>query len=167
MGKTGATLGTLFGKENLWWEQEKQRERQKQQQEEQEEQEKLNNARKKPNYVATQNTKPGPAYGQPHDPVDAYKESEDNIKGAIQSVSQAPGQPQQQGQPYVVKNRQLSGPKQFAAFMAEASQFASSHFQGDKLATFNKLTSQDKMRVMESHNPDNELYAISRDRRYR
>ena len=73
MGKVISTLGTLFGSENRWWEQEKQRERQKEQEKrrynmtqrmKQIEQQALQKAQQK---------QTGPAYSQAHDPNKEYK----------------------------------------------------------------------------------------------
>lgn len=136
MGKISSTLGTMFGKENKWWEEEKKREAERQRQ-------------------ITQ----GPAYTKPHNPNDAYKESQENVKNAIKSVSEGPGNntnvTTNQATPYVIKNRQLGSYE----FITEAEAFARDRWinSASKRALFRKLPAAEQARIMESQNPDNEL----------
>lgn len=167
MGKVISTLGTLFGSENRWWEQEKQREKQKEQEKrkynmtqrmKQIEQQALQKAQQK---------QTGPAYGQTHDPNKEYKETQANVLGAIASVSKQPGQtgvPKAQP-PYVVQNRDaVTNPSKVKAFTQEAKQWALKNLSVDKQDLFWQLSITDKIRVMESQNPDNELNYLSRGR---
>lgn len=165
MGKVIATLGTLLGSQNRWWEQEKQKEKQKEQERrknnlaqrmKQIEQQELQKAQQK---------QTGPAYGQTHDPNKEYKETQANVLGAIASVSKQPGQTEvpKTETPYVVKNRDaLTSPSKVEAFMQEANQWALKNLSVDKQDLFWRLRMADKIRVMESQNPDNELNYLSR-----
>lgn len=167
MGKVISTLGTLFGSENRWWEQEKQKEKQKEQERrkynmaqrmKQIEQEALQKAQQK---------QTGPAYGQTHDPNKEYKETQANVLGAIASVSKQPGQTgvSKVEQPYVVQNRDaITNPSKVNAFTQEAKQWALKNLSVDKQDLFWQLSITDKIRVMESQNPDNELNYLSRGR---
>lgn len=163
MGKVISTLGTLFGSENRWWEQEKQREKQKEQ-----ERRKYNLAqRMKQIEQKAQQKQTGPAYGQTHDPNKEYKETQANVLGAIASVSKQPGQtgvPKAQP-PYVVQNRDaVTNPSKVKAFTQEAKQWSLKNLSTDKQDLFWQLSIADKIRVMESQNPDNELNYLSRGR---
>ena len=167
MGKVISTLGTLFGSENRWWEQEKQREKQKEQERRQYnlaqrmkqiEQQALQKAQQK---------QTGPAYGQTHDPNKEYKETQANVLGAIASVSKQPGQTgvSKAEPPYVVQNRDaITNPSKVKAFTQEAKQWALKNLSVDKQDLFWQLSITDKIRVMESQNPDNELNYLSRGR---
>lgn len=167
MGKVISTLGTLFGSENRWWEQEKQKERQKEQEKrrynmaqrmKQIEQQALQKAQQK---------QTGPAYGQTHDPNKEYKETQANVLGAIASVSKQPGQTgvSKVEQPYVVQNRDaITNPSKVKAFTQEAKQWSLKNLSADKQDLFWQLSIADKIRVMESQNPDNELNYLSRGR---
>lgn len=167
MGKVISTLGTLFGSENRWWEQEKQREKQKEQERRQYnlaqrmkqiEQQALQKAQQK---------QTGPAYGQTHDPNKEYKETQANVLGAIASVSKQPGQTgvSKVEPPYVVQNRDaITNPSKVKAFTQEAKQWALKNLSVDKQDLFWQLSITDKIRVMESQNPDNELNYLSRGR---
>ena len=171
MGKFSATLGTLFGSENRWWEQEKQKEKQKEQERrkynlaqrmKQIEQEALQKAQQK-----AQQEQTGPAYGQTHDPNKEYKETQANVLGAIASVSKQPGQTgvSKAKPPYVVQNRDaITNPSKVNAFTQEAKQWALKNLSVDKQDLFWQLSITDKIRVMESQNPDNELNYLSRGR---
>ena len=163
MGKISATLGTLFGSDNRWWEQEKQREKQK-------EQEKRKNnlaQRMKQIEQQAQQKQTGPAYGQTHDPNKEYKETQDNVLGAIASVSKQPGQTDTSKvkPPYVVQNRDvITNAGKAEAFIQEARQWATNNLSVDKQRMFWQLSTADQIRVMESQNPDNELNYLSRGR---
>lgn len=171
MGKIISTLGTLFGSENRWWEQEKQREKQKEQERrryneaqrmKQIEQQALQKAQQK-----AQQKQTGPAYGQIHDPNKEYKETQANVLGAITSVSKQPGQTKELNvkPPYVVQNRDaITNPSKVKAFTQEAKQWSLKNLSADKQDLFWKLSTTDKIRVMESQNPDNELNYLSRGR---
>ena len=172
MGKVMSTLGTLFGSENRWWEQEKQKERQKEQEKRQynlaqrmkqiEQQ-----AQQKQIKQQAQQKQTGPAYGQTHDPNKEYKETQSNVLGAIASVSKQPGQTDvsKAKPPYVVQNRDaLTSPSKVKAFMQEARQWSLKNLSADKQDLFWQLPMADKIRVMESQNPDNELNYLSRGR---
>lgn len=164
MGKVISTLGTLFGSENRWWEQEKQREKQKEQERrrynmaqrmKQIEQQALQKAQQK---------QTGPAYGQTHDPNKEYKETQANVLGAIASVSKQPGVPKAKP-PYVVQNRDaVTNASKAKAFIQEARQWVTNNLSVDKQDLFWKLSTADQIRVMESQNPDNELNYLSRGR---
>ena len=167
MGKVISTLGTLFGSENRWWEQEKQKEKQKEQEKrrynmaqrmKQIEQQALQKAQQK---------QTGPAYSQAHDPNKEYKETQANVLGAITSVSKQPGQTGvlKAKPPYVVQNRDaVTNTDKVNAFTQEAKQWASKNLSADKQDLFWQLSITDKIRVMESQNPDNELNYLSRGR---
>ena len=161
MGKVISTLGTLFGSENRWWEQEKQKEKQKEQ-----ERRRYNLAQtmKKIEQQAQQK-QTGPAYGQTHDPNKEYKETQANVLGAIASVSKQPGQTgvSKAKPPYVVQNRDaVTNTDKVNAFTQEAKQWALKNLSVDKQDLFWQLSITDKIRVMESQNPDNELNYLSR-----
>ena len=167
MGKVISTLGTLFGSENRWWEQEKQKEKQKEQERRQYnlaqrmkqiEQQALQKAQQK---------QTGPAYGQTHDPNKEYKETQANVLGAIASVSKQPGQTgvSKVKPPYVVQNRDaVTNASKANAFIQEARQWATNNLSVDKQDLFWQLSTADQIRVMESQNPDNELNYLSRGR---
>ena len=167
MGKVTSTLGTLFGSENRWWEQEKQREKQKEQERrrynmaqrmKQIEQQALQKAQQK---------QTGPAYGQTHDPNKEYKETQANVLGAIASVSKQPGQTKELKvkPPYVVQNRDAAtNASKAKAFIQEARQWVTNNLSVDKQDLFWQLSTADQIRVMESQNPDNELNYLSRGR---
>ena len=167
MGKISATLGTLFGSENRWWEQEKQKEKQKEQERRQYnlaqrmkqiEQQALQKAQQK---------QTGPAYGQTHDPNKEYKETQANVLGAIASVSKQPGQTDtsKAKPPYVVQNRDaVTNASKAKAFIQEARQWVTNNLSADKQKMFWQLSTADQIRVMESQNPDNELNYLSRGR---
>ena len=167
MGKISATLGTLFGSENRWWEQEKQKEKQKEQERRQYnlaqrmkqiEQQALQKAQQK---------QTGPAYGQTHDPNKEYKETQANVLGAIASVSKQPGQTDtsKAKPPYVVQNRDaVTNASKAKAFIQEARQWVTNNLSVDKQKMFWQLSTADQIRVMESQNPDNELNYLSRGR---
>ena len=167
MGKVISTLGTLFGSENRWWEQEKQKEKQKEQERrrynmaqrmKQIEQQALQKAQQK---------QTGPAYGQTHDPNKEYKETQANVLGAIASVSKQPGQTgvSKVKPPYVVQNRDaVTNASKAKAFIQEARQWATNNLSVDKQDLFWQLSTADQIRVMESQNPDNELNYLSRGR---
>ena len=167
MGKFSATLGTLFGSENRWWEQEKQKEKQKEQERrrynlaqrmKQIEQQELQKAQQK---------QTGPAYGQTHDPNKEYKETQANVLGAIASVSKQPGQTgvSKAKPPYVVQNRDaVTNASKAKAFIQEARQWVTNNLSVDKQKMFWQLSTADQIRVMESQNPDNELNYLSRGR---
>ena len=165
MGKVISTLGTLFGSENRWWEQEKQKEKQKEQ-----ERRRYNLAQtmKKIEQQAQQKAQQkqtGPAYGQTHDPNKEYKETQANVLGAIASVSKQPGQTgvSKAKPPYVVQNRDaVTNTDKVNAFTQEAKQWALKNLSVDKQDLFWQLSITDKIRVMESQNPDNELNYLSR-----
>ena len=165
MGKVISTLGTLFGSENRWWEQEKQKEKQKEQ-----EKRRYNLAQtmKKIEQQAQQKAQQkqtGPAYGQTHDPNKEYKETQANVLGAIASVSKQPGQTgvSKAKPPYVVQNRDaVTNTDKVNAFTQEAKQWALKNLSVDKQDLFWQLSITDKIRVMESQNPDNELNYLSR-----
>ena len=163
MGKVTSTLGTLFGSENRWWEQEKQREKQKEQ-----ERRKYNMAqRMKQIEQQAQQKQTGPAYGQTHDPNKEYKETQANVLGAIASVSKQPGQTgvPKAKPPYVVQNRDaVTNASKAKAFIQEARQWATNNLSVDKQKMFWQLSTADQIRVMESQNPDNELNYLSRGR---
>ena len=163
MGKVTSTLGTLFGSENKWWEQEKQREKQKEQ-----ERRKYNMAqRMKQIEQQAQQKQTGPAYGQTHDPNKEYKETQANVLGAIASVSKQPGQTgvSKVKPPYVVQNRDaVTNAGKAEAFIQEARQWATNNLSVDKQRMFWQLSTADQIRVMESQNPDNELNYLSRGR---
>lgn len=167
MGKVISTLGTLFGSENRWWEQEKQREKQKEQ-----EKRKYNMAQRMKQIEQqalqkAQQKQTGPAYGQTHDPNKEYKETQANVLGAIASVSKQPGQTgvSKVEQPYVVQNRDaITNPSKVKAFTQEAKQWSLKNLSTDKQDLFWQLSIADKIRVMESQNPDNELNYLSRGR---
>lgn len=164
MGKVISTLGTLFGSENRWWEQEKQREKQKEQ-----ERRKYNMAQRMKQIEQqalqkAQQKQTGPAYGQTHDPNKEYKETQANVLGAIASVSKQPGVPKAKP-PYVVQNRDaITNPSKVKAFTQEAKQWSLKNLSTDKQDLFWQLSITDKIRVMESQNPDNELNYLSRGR---
>ena len=163
MGKVTSTLGTLFGSENRWWEQEKQREKQKEQ-----ERRKYNmTQRMKQIEQQAQQKQTGPAYGQTHDPNKEYKETQANVLGAIASVSKQPGQTgvPKAKPPYVVQNRDaVTNASKAKAFIQEARQWATNNLSVDKQKMFWQLSTADQIRVMESQNPDNELNYLSRGR---
>ena len=163
MGKITSTLGTLFGSENRWWEQEKQREKQKEQ-----ERRRYNMAqRMKQIEQQAQQKQTGPAYGQTHDPNKEYKETQANVLGAIASVSKQPGQTKELKvkPPYVVKNRDaITNASKAEAFIQEARQWVTNNLSVDKQRMFWQLSTADQIRVMESQNPDNELNYLSRGR---
>ena len=172
MGKVTSTLGTLFGSENRWWEQEKQREQQKEQ-----ERRKYNmaqrmkqieqQAQQKQIEQQAQQKQTGPAYGQTHDPNKEYKETQANVLGAIASVSKQPGQTgvSKVKPPYVVQNRDaITNASKAKAFIQEARQWATNNLSVDKQDLFWQLSTADQIRVMESQNPDNELNYLSRGR---
>ena len=163
MGKVTSTLGTLFGSENRWWEQEKQREKQKEQ-----ERRKYNMAqRMKQIEQQAQQKQTGPAYGQTHDPNKEYKETQANVLGAIASVSKQPGQTgvSKVKPPYVVQNRDaVTNASKAEAFIQEARQWVTNNLSVDKQKMFWQLSTADQIRVMESQNPDNELNYLSRGR---
>lgn len=172
MGKVTSTLGTLFGSENRWWEQEKQREKQKEQ-----ERRKYNmaqrmkqieqQAQQKQIEQQAQQKQTGPAYGQTHDPNKEYKETQANVLGAIASVSKQPGQTgvSKVKPPYVVQNRDaITNPSKVKAFTQEAKQWVTNNLSVDKQRMFWQLSTADQIRVMESQNPDNELNYLSRGR---
>ena len=163
MGKVTSTLGTLFGSENKWWEQEKQREKQKEQ-----ERRRYNMAqRMKQIEQQAQQKQTGPAYGQTHDPNKEYKETQANVLGAIASVSKQPGQTgvSKVKPPYVVQNRDaVTNAGKAEAFIQEARQWATNNLSVDKQRMFWQLSTADQIRVMESQNPDNELNYLSRGR---
>lgn len=164
MGKVISTLGTLFGSENRWWEQEKQREKQKEQ-----ERRKYNMAQRMKQIEQqalqkAQQKQTGPAYGQTHDPNKEYKETQANVLGAIASVSKQPGVSKVKP-PYVVQNRDaITNPSKVKAFTQEAKQWSLKNLSTDKQDLFWQLSITDKIRVMESQNPDNELNYLSRGR---
>lgn len=164
MGKIISTLGTLFGSENRWWEQEKQKEKQKEQ-----ERRKYNMAQRMKQIEQqalqkAQQKQTGPAYSQAHDPNKEYKETQANVLGAIASVSKQPGVPKVE-QPYVVQNRDaITNPSKVKAFTQEAKQWSLKNLSTDKQDLFWQLSITDKIRVMESQNPDNELNYLSRGR---
>lgn len=167
MGKFSATLGTLFGSENRWWEQEKQREKQKEQ-----ERRKYNMAQRMKQIEQqalqkAQQKQTGPAYGQTHDPNKEYKETQANVLGAIASVSKQPGQTDtsKAKPPYVVQNRDaVTNASKAKAFIQEARQWVTNNLSVDKQKMFWQLSTADQIRVMESQNPDNELNYLSRGR---
>ena len=163
MGKVTSTLGTLFGSENRWWEQEKQREKQKEQ-----EKRRYNMAqRMKQIEQQAQQKQTGPAYGQTHDPNKEYKETQANVLGAIASVSKQPGQTgvSKVKSPYVVQNRDaVTNASKAKAFIQEARQWVTNNLSVDKQDLFWQLSTADQIRVMESQNPDNELNYLSRGR---
>ena len=166
MGKISATLGTLFGSENRWWEQEKQREKQKEQ-----ERRKYNMAQRmkqiEQQAQQKQQKQTGPAYGQTHDPNKEYKETQANVLGAIASVSKQPGQTDtsKAKPPYVVQNRDaVTNASKAKAFIQEARQWVTNNLSVDKQKMFWQLSTADQIRVMESQNPDNELNYLSRGR---
>ena len=172
MGKVTSTLGTLFGSENRWWEQEKQREKQKEQ-----ERRKYNmtqrmkqieqQAQQKQIEQQAQQKQTGPAYGQTHDPNKEYKETQANVLGAIASVSKQPGQTgvSKVKPPYVVQNRDaVTNASKANAFIQEARQWVTNNLSVDKQRMFWQLSTADQIRVMESQNPDNELNYLSRGR---
>ena len=172
MGKVTSTLGTLFGSENRWWEQEKQREKQKEQER------RRNNiaqrmkqieqqAQQKQIKQQAQQKQTGPAYGQTHDPNKEYKETQANVLGAIASVSKQPGQTgvSKVKPPYVVQNRDaVTNASKAKAFIQEARQWVTNNLSVDKQRMFWQLSTADQIRVMESQNPDNELNYLSRGR---
>ena len=165
MGKVISTLGTLFGSENRWWEQEKQKEKQKEQ-----EKRRYNLAQTMKKFEQqelqkAQQKQTGPAYGQTHDPNKEYKETQANVLGAIASVSKQPGQTgvSKVKPPYVVQNRDaVTNTDKVNAFTQEAKQWALKNLSVDKQDLFWQLSITDKIRVMESQNPDNELNYLSR-----
>lgn len=167
MGKVISTLGTLFGSENRWWEQEKQREKQKEQ-----ERRRYNEAQRMKQIEQqalqkAQQKQTGPAYGQTHDPNKEYKETQANVLGAIASVSKQPGQTDtsKAKPPYVVQNRDaVTNASKAKAFIQEARQWATNNLSVDKQKMFWQLSTADQIRVMESQNPDNELNYLSRGR---
>lgn len=172
MGKIISTLGTLFGSENRWWEQEKQKEKQKEQ-----ERRKYNmaqrmkqieqQAQQKQIKQQAQQKQTGPAYGQTHDPNKEYKETQANVLGAIASVSKQPGQTDtsKAKPPYVVQNRDaVTNASKAKAFIQEARQWVTNNLSVDKQKMFWQLSTADQIRVMESQNPDNELNYLSRGR---
>ena len=167
MGKVISTLGTLFGSENRWWEQEKQKEKQKEQERRQ------NNLAQRMKQIEqqalqkAQQKQTGPAYGQTHDPNKEYKETQANVLGAIASVSKQPGQTgvSKVKPPYVVQNRDaVTNASKAKAFIQEARQWATNNLSVDKQDLFWQLSTADQIRVMESQNPDNELNYLSRGR---
>ena len=172
MGKVTSTLGTLFGSENRWWEQEKQREKQTEQER------RRNNmaqrmkqieqqAQQKQIKQQAQQKQTGPAYGQTHDPNKEYKETQANVLGAIASVSKQPGQTEELKvkPPYVVQNRDaITNASKAKAFIQEARQWVTNNLSADKQDLFWQLSTADQIRVMESQNPDNELNYLSRGR---
>lgn len=164
MGKVTATLGTLFGSENRWWEQEKQREKQKEQ-----EKRRYNLAQRmkqiEQQAQQKQQKQTGPAYGQTHDPNKEYKETQANVLGAITSVSKQPGQTDtsKAKPPYVVQNRDaVTNASKANAFIQEARQWVTNNLSADKQDLFWQLSTADQIRVMESQNPVNELNYLSR-----
>lgn len=167
MGKIISTLGTLFGSENRWWEQEKQREKQKEQ-----ERRKYNLAQRMKQIEQqalqkAQQKQTGPAYSQAHDPNKEYKETQANVLGAIASVSKQPGQTgvSKVKPPYVVQNRDAAtNASKAKAFIQEARQWVTNNLSVDKQKMFWQLSTADQIRVMESQNPDNELNYLSRGR---
>ena len=167
MGKIISTLGTLFGSENRWWEQEKQKEKQKEQ-----ERRRYNLAQKmkqieQQELQKAQQKQTGPAYGQTHDPNKEYKETQANVLGAIASVSKQPGQTgvSKVKPPYVVQNRDaVTNASKAKAFIQEARQWVTNNLSVDKQRMFWQLSTADQIRVMESQNPDNELNYLSRGR---
>lgn len=167
MGKVISTLGTLFGSENRWWEQEKQREKQKEQ-----ERRRYNEAQRMKQIEQqalqkAQQKQTGPAYGQTHDPNKEYKETQANVLGAIASVSKQPGQTDtsKAKPPYVVQNRDaITNASKAEAFIQEARQWVTNNLSVDKQKMFWQLSTADQIRVMESQNPDNELNYLSRGR---
>lgn len=167
MGKVISTLGTLFGSENRWWEQEKQREKQKEQ-----ERRRYNEAQRMKQIEQqalqkAQQKQTGPAYGQTHDPNKEYKETQANVLGAIASVSKQPGQTDtsKAKPPYVVQNRDaVTNASKAKAFIQEARQWVTNNLSVDKQKMFWQLSTADQIRVMESQNPDNELNYLSRGR---
>ena len=172
MGKVTSTLGTLFGSENKWWEQEKQQEKQKEQ-----ERRRYNmaqrmkqieqQAQQKQIKQQAQQKQTGPAYGQTHDPNKEYKETQANVLGAIASVSKQPGQTgvSKVKPPYVVQNRDaVTNASKAKAFIQEARQWVTNNLSVDKQDLFWQLSTADQIRVMESQNPDNELNYLSRGR---
>ena len=167
MGKVTSTLGTLFGSENRWWEQEKQREKQKEQ-----ERRKYNMAQRMKQIEQqalqkAQQKQTGPAYSQAHDPNKEYKETQANVLGAIASVSKQPGQTKELKvkPPYVVQNRDaVTNASKAKAFIQEARQWVTNNLSVDKQDLFWQLSTADQIRVMESQNPDNELNYLSRGR---
>lgn len=167
MGKVISTLGTLFGSENRWWEQEKQREKQKEQ-----ERRRYNEAQRMKQIEQqalqkAQQKQTGPAYGQTHDPNKEYKETQANVLGAIASVSKQPGQTDtsKAKPPYVVQNRDaITNASKAKAFIQEARQWVTNNLSVDKQKMFWQLSTADQIRVMESQNPDNELNYLSRGR---
>ena len=173
MGKVMSTLGTLFGSENRWWEQEKQKEKQKEQERrryneaqrmKQIEQQAQQKQRMK---QIEQQKQTGPAYGQIHDPNKEYKETQSNVLGAIASVSKQPGQTgvSKVKPPYVVQNRNaVTNASKAEAFIQEARQWVTNNLSVDKQKMFWQLSTADQIRVMESQNPDNELNYLSRGR---
>lgn len=167
MGKVISTLGTLFGSENRWWEQEKQREKQKEQER------RRNNMAQRMKQIEqqalqkAQQKQTGPAYSQAHDPNKEYKETQANVLGAIASVSKQPGQTgvSKAKPPYVVQNRDaITNPSKVKAFTQEAKQWVTNNLSVDKQKMFWQLSTADQIRVMESQNPDNELNYLSRGR---
>lgn len=167
MGKVISTLGTLFGSENRWWEQEKQREKQKEQER------RKNNMAQRMKQIEqqalqkAQQKQTGPAYGQTHDPNKEYKETQANVLGAIASVSKQPGQTDTSKvkPPYVVQNRDaVTNASKANAFIQEARQWVTNNLSVDKQKMFWQLSTADQIRVMESQNPDNELNYLSRGR---
>lgn len=167
MGKVISTLGTLFGSENRWWEQEKQREKQKEQ-----ERRRYNEAQRMKQIEQqalqkAQQKQTGPAYSQAHDPNKEYKETQANVLGAITSISKQPGQTKELKvkPPYVVKNRDaVTNASKAKAFIQEARQWVTNNLSVDKQKMFWQLSTADQIRVMESQNPDNELNYLSRGR---
>ena len=167
MGKVISTLGTLFGSENKWWEQEKQQEKQKEQ-----ERRKYNLAQRmkqieQQELQKAQQKQTGPAYGQTHDPNKEYKETQANVLGAITSVSKQPGQTDtsKAKPPYVVQNRDaVTNASKAKAFIQEARQWVTNNLSADKQDLFWQLSTADQIRVMESQNPVNELNYLSRGR---
>ena len=164
MGKVMSTLGTLFGSENRWWEQEKQREKQKEQ-----EKRRYNLAQRmkqiEQQAQQKQQKQTGPAYGQTHDPNKEYKETQANVLGAITSVSKQPGQTDtsKAKPPYVVQNRDaVTNASKANAFIQEARQWVTNNLSADKQDLFWQLSTADQIRVMESQNPVNELNYLSR-----
>ena len=166
MGKVISTLGTLFGSENKWWEQEKQQEKQKEQ-----ERRRYNMAQRmkqiEQQAQQKQQKQTGPAYGQTHDPNKEYKETQANVLGAITSVSKQPGQTDtsKAKPPYVVQNRDaVTNASKAKAFIQEARQWVTNNLSADKQDLFWQLSTADQIRVMESQNPVNELNYLSRGR---
>ena len=172
MGKISATLGTLFGSENRWWEQEKQKEKQKEQEKRrynmaQRMKQIEQQAQQKQIKQQAQQKQTGPAYGQTHDPNKEYKETQSNVLGAIASVSKQPGQTDtsKAKPPYVVQNRDaVTNASKANAFIQEARQWVTNNLSVDKQKMFWQLSTADQIRVMESQNPDNELNYLSRGR---